>query len=122
MKAITWLRRRLWHHLRHVIEDHEMGFFEYMVVCPVGWSLNDVLRDSYVHPFQFRYVEPGLSDCPGRNFSEELVVVRVRLLEHRKSARCPYEVDASGCRVKLDFVGAAHAVQPLNHFSRHRIH
>src|ERR1700737_762426 len=90
---------------RQVVKDHEMRFFGYIVACPIGWSLNDVLRDSYVHPLQLRHPEAGLTYCPSRNFSEKLVVVRVHLLKHSQSAGCPYEVDASGCRVELDFVG-----------------
>src|ERR1700682_5826826 len=104
-----------------------MGFFGYSVVCHMGWSitawsLNDVHRDSYVHPLQFRHPEASFSYCPGRNFSEKLEVVWVDLLKHCKGASGPYEVDAPGCRVILDFVGAAHAVQHLHHFPRFRIH
>src|SRR6266404_3871732 len=78
-------------------------------------------RDSRVEPLQFRHPKTGFRYRPGRNFSEKLEVVRVHLLEHGNRAGCPHEVDASGCRVILEVVGAAHAVQPLNHFSRLRI-
>ena len=32
--------------LRHVFKDHEMSIFGYMIGRHVGWSLNDVLRNS----------------------------------------------------------------------------
>src|ERR1700730_3264553 len=89
--------------------------------APWGWSLNDVLGDGYVEPLQLRHPEPGLSYYSSRNFSEKLEVVRVDLLKHSKSASCPYKVDASAWRVKLQFVGAVHAFQ-RNHFSHLRIH
>src|SRR5882762_865249 len=78
-------------------------------------------RDSRVEPLQFRHPKTGFRYCPGRNFSEKLEVVRVHLLKHSNRAGCPHEVDASGCRVILEVVGATDAVQPLNHFSRLRI-
>src|SRR5438128_3564163 len=99
-----------------------MGFFDYVIVCSIRWSLNQVLRDSYIHSLQFRHIDPGLSKGAGRNLSEKLVMVRIRLLKHSKSTGCAHEVDASGGRIELDFVGAAHAVQRLNHFPRLSIH
>src|SRR5882762_5599713 len=67
-------------------------------------------RDSRVEPLQFRHPKTGFRYRPGRNFSEKLEVVRVHLLEHGNRAGCPHEVDASGCRVILEVVGAAHAI------------
>src|SRR5205085_5395394 len=90
------------HELRQVVEHHEMGFFDDMVVGSIRWSLNQVLRHRDVHSFQLRYVKRGLGERSGRNFSEKLIVVGVILLEHSKRARCSDEVDASCCRVKLD--------------------
>src|SRR6267143_3474464 len=78
-------------------------------------------RDSRVEPLQFRHPKTGFRYRPGRNFSEKLEVVLVDLFEHGNRASCPHEVNASGCRVILEVVRAAHAVQPLNHFSRLRI-
>src|SRR5713101_7162956 len=80
-----------------------------------------MLRDSRIEALQFRDPKPSLRDRPSRDFSEKLEVVRVQLLKHCNRASCPYKVNASGCRVILEIVGAAHAVQPLNHFSRLRI-
>src|SRR6266853_4506667 len=80
-----------------------------------------MLRDSRIEALQFRDPKPGLRDRPSRDFSEKLEVVRVQLLEHGDRASCPNKVNAPGCRVILEIVGATHAVQPLNHFSRLRI-
>src|SRR5436309_3534675 len=99
-----------------------MGFFDDMVVCSIRWSLNEVLRHRDVHSFQLRYVNPGLGERSGRNFSEKLVVVGVILLEHSERARCSDEVDASCCRVKLDLVSTPNAVERLNYFSCFGIH
>src|SRR5467141_4257652 len=79
-------------------------------------------RDSRVEPLQFRHPKTGFRYRPGRNFSEKLEVVRVHLLKHSNRAGCPREVDASGCRVILEVVGAAHAVKRLNHFPRLGVH
>src|SRR3977135_2201729 len=84
----------------------------------VAFSHNVIARDSRVEPLQFRNPKTGFRYRPGRNFSEKLEVVRVHLFKHGNRARCPHEVNASGCRVILQVVRAAHAVQPLNHFSR----
>src|SRR5258706_8341787 len=86
-------------------------------MCPMTRSENVVPRDSRVEPLQFRDPEPCLRDCPGRNFSKELEVIRVHLLKNSNSASCPDEVNAPGGRVILEVVCAAHAVQQLHHFS-----
>src|ERR1700730_9457897 len=82
---------------------------------------NVVLRDSRVEPLQFRDPQPGLRYCPGGNFSEKLKVVRVHLLKHSHRASRPNEVNAPAWRVILEIVGAANAVQPLNHLPAVRI-
>src|SRR5260370_8509616 len=78
-------------------------------------SENVVPRNSRVEPLQLRHPEPCLRDCPGRNFSEKLEVIRVHLLKNSNSASRPYEVNAPGSRVILEAVCAAHAVQHLHH-------
>src|SRR5712691_12882454 len=80
-----------------------------------------MLRDSRIEALQFRDPKPGLRDRPSRDFSEYLIVIRVIFLEYSNRAGCPNEINASSRRVILEIVGAAHAVQPLNHFSRLRI-
>src|SRR3989442_5292808 len=137
---------------RQVIKNHEMGvfddqvgknrglpagaiglhstlrdvqFFEQVglyVLSPMACSKNEVLRNCRVEPLQFRHPEASLGYCPGRNLSEKLEVIRVHLLEYGDRAGCPYEIDAPGCRVVLEVIGAANTVQHLNHFSRFRIH
>ena len=50
IRVIRAIRGYFCDYLRQVIEDHQMGFLEDMVVCPIRWGLNEVLRDSDVHP------------------------------------------------------------------------
>src|SRR6266851_5291654 len=99
---------------RHTLRDvqflKQVGL---QVLCPMAGGENVVPRDSRVEPLQLRDPEPSLRDCPGRNFSEKLEVIRVQLLENSNSASRPYEVNAPGSRVILEVVCAAHAVQGL---------
>src|SRR5262249_5442193 len=105
-----------------VIEDHQMSLFSDVVIWAVGYRLHEVLRNGDVHPLEFRHVKGGLGQRSRWNFSEELVVVGIQLFENGESSRCSDKVDAARSRIKLDFVGAADAIQRLNYFSRFRVH
>src|SRR2546427_10917383 len=99
-----------------------MSLFDDVVVWPVRYRLHEVLWNRDVHSLQFGFVKSGLRERAGGDFSQKLVVIRIQLFEDGQSSGRPNEVDASGCWVKLDFVGTANAVQRLNDFSGFRIH
>src|SRR5262249_4553028 len=99
-----------------------MSLFDDVVVWPVRYRLHKVLRNRDVHSLQFGHVERGLGKRSGRNSSEKLVVIGVQLFKDSQGSRCSDEVDTPRFRIKLDFVGAADAVQRLNDFSGFRIH
>src|SRR5207247_10571363 len=67
----------------HVIEDHQMSLFDNVVVWPVRYCLHKMLRNRDVHPLQFRDEEAGLGQRTGGNFSHQLGVIRIQLVEER---------------------------------------
>src|SRR5260370_41262044 len=87
---------------------HTLGDVQFLkqvgleVLCAMARSENVVPRDSRVEALQFRDPEPGLRDCPGRDFSKKLEVIRVHLLKNSNSASRPDELKAAGRRVKLE--------------------
>src|SRR5438309_2312871 len=117
-KSHFHVSKRSW----HVIEDHQMSLFKDVVVWAVRYRLYEVLGNRDIHPLEFGYVKARLRERAGRDFSQKLVVIGIQLFEDGESPGCSDKVNASCCRVKLDLVGTADAVQRLNDFSGLGIH